>query len=635
LIAEWQRLDKMQPPYISAPDYIKGRLFYLKTMPGEDVAKLYYRDSLKGKEQLLFDPLSYIPGRKLSVYSTLPSRDGKKIVIAYTDVGKEVCTIKVMNVDSKTFYSEEIYPVWFGAQSWTYDHEYFHYFSPVFTEGGSEPMKKNKIHHVGTSPDKDFEYFSKEHNPELNIGDSEQPFVYLRWDYLLAYLSNVRKEYFVYYAPASEYNNAKINWKPLCTPDDGLVRGLNIIGDKLYAITYKGAPNYRLISTDIKNPDWKNAKTVIPEHKYYTLESMTYTKDFLILKYSDGINHRLYKYDLKTGKMTEVKLPYAGSVYLYCFEWETNHCYVGISSWNKPYTEFKFMADTETFSPSDFNPPPVYPKEYMELEVKEVEVKGHDGAMIPLSIIYKKGTKLDGNNVCLMETYGAYGRSMTPTFDDMKNSLAVKGVVIAIPHVRGGSEKGDTWYKSGYKTTKANSWKDFISCTEYLIKKGYTSPKKIAIKGMSAGGIVISRAITDRPDLYAAAICDVPLTNAMRMEVTYNGPANIPEFGTLKDSAECRALYEMDGMLHVTEGVKYPAVICVAGANDPKITLWEPGKFAAALQNTSTSGKPVLMKVNYDNAHYTEDKSLNYANYADQLAFAMWQCGHPAFQLKK
>jgi prolyl oligopeptidase len=234
-----------------------------------------------------------------------------------------------------------------------------------------------------------------------------------------------------------------------------------------------------------------------------------------------------------------------------------------------------------------------------------------------------------------METYGAYGRSMTPTFDDMKNSLAVKGVVIAIPHVRGGSEKGDTWYKSGYKTTKANSWKDFISCTEYLIKMGYTSPKKIAIKGMSAGGIVISRAITDRPDLYAAAICDVPLTNAMRMEVTYNGPANIPEFGTLKDSAECRALYEMDGMLHVTEGVKYPAVICVAGANDPKITLWEPGKFAAALQNTSTSGKPVLMKVNYDNAHYTEDKSLNYANYADQLAFTMWQCGHPAFQLKK
>ena len=121
----------------------------------------------------------------------------------------------------------------------------------------------------------------------------------------------------------------------------------------------------------------------------------------------------------------------------------------------------------------------------------------------------------------------------------------------------------------------------------------------------------------------------------MRTEFSPNGPANIPEFGTVKDSVECRALFEMDGVQHVIQGTKYPAVICIGGWNDPRVIAWEPGKFAAALQNATSSGKPVIMKVNYDNGHFTEDKSVTFANFADQFAFAMWQCGHPAFQSKK
>jgi len=237
--------------------------------------------------------------------------------------------------------------------------------------------------------------------------------------------------------------------------------------------------------------------------------------------------------------------------------------------------------------------------------------------------------------VCLMDGYGAYGISMTPYFSYMENSLAVKGIIIAIPHVRGGSEKGEAWYKGGYKTTKPNTWKDFNSCAVYLIENKYTSPDRLAGTGTSAGGILISRAVTERPDLYAAAICNVGCANAMRMETAPNGPANIPEFGTVKDSIECRALFAMDGVQHVVSNTKYPAVICVGGWNDPRVIAWEPGKFAAALQNASTSGKPVFMKVNYDNGHFTEDKSVTFSNFADQFAFAMWQCGHPAFQLKK
>jgi len=641
LIAEWKMLDKLQPPAIHGRNYENGRIFYRKTMPGENVAKVYYRQGMNGKEILLFDPTTYIKGKTLSVQSALPSYDGKKIIIAYSEGGAEISTIKVMNVDTKTFFPETIYPSWFGPTGWMFDNNSFTYFSQKTSDNTSPEFElntKSKLHKLGTDVKDDIDFFSDISYPDMNIKANDLPFASVDKNskkYIFASLSNVRPEFFTYYAPIAQLNRKKIQWKLLCKPEDKIVRGMELIGDKAFAITYSNAKNYKLISTDLRNPDWQNAKTIAEEKNDQTLESITHSRDFLFLTYSDGINSHLFKYNLNTGKTRKIIMPYSGTAYIFCLDNKTNNCFVVLTSWNKPTTEFNFNAETDHFSPGTFNKPPVYPAAYRDLQVEEAQVKGHDGAMIPLSIIYKKGIKLDGSNVCLMDSYGAYGISMTPYFNDLENSLAVKGVVIAIPHVRGGSEKGEAWYKAGYKTTKPNTWKDFNSCAEYLINKGYTSAKRLAGTGTSAGGILISRAITERPDLYAAAICNVGCADMMRMEFAPNGPANIPEFGTVKDSIECRALYEMDGVQHVIPSTKYPAVMCVGGWNDPRVIAWQPGKFAAALQNASTSGKPVLMKVNYDNGHFTEDKSVTFANFADQFAFAMWQCGHPDFQMKK
>ncbi|HEY4874909.1 MAG TPA: prolyl oligopeptidase family serine peptidase [Puia sp.] len=641
LIAEWKMLDKLQPPRINGRDYENGRIFYRKTMPGENVAKLYYREGLNGQEQLLFDPITYIKDKKLSIQSILPSYDGKKIIISYSAAGAEISTIQVMDVDTKTFLPESIYPSWFGPISWTFDNKAFTYFSQKTGDNTSPEFElhtKTKLHKLGDDVKNDIDFFSDDTYPGLNIHANDLPFAGLNKDsrnYIFADLSNVRNEMFTYFAPASQLNSLKIDWKILCIPDDKIVRGREIIGDDVYAITSKNVKNYKLIHTTLSNLNWSKAETIAEERSNQTLESITHCKDYLLLNYSDGINNSIYKYNFKTKKTTEIKLPYSGFASIFCLDNTTNDCFVGITSWNKPYTEFNLNAETDAISPSTFNKPPVYPAAYTDLVVEEVEAKGYDGTMIPLSIIYKKGLKKDGSNICLMDSYGAYGISMTPYFDYLENALAIKGVVIAIPHVRGGSEKGEAWYKAGYKTTKPNTWKDFNSCAEYLIANGYTSAKKLAGTGTSAGGVLISRAITERPDLYAAAICNVGCANAMRMELAPNGPANIPEFGTVKDSVECKALYEMDGVQHVVKNTSYPAVICIGGWNDPRVIAWEPGKFAAALQNATTSGKPVIMKVNYDNGHFTEDKSVTFANFADQFAFAMWQCGHPDFQLKK
>ena len=639
LIAEWKQVDKQFPVFYRDLVYENGRLFYRKTMTGESFAKLYYREGMNGKEELLFDPTTYIPGKTLSLEGFTPSPDGDKIGFVYSEKGAEIGTLKVMLVDTKQFLPDSIRPS-IGIRSWTFDSKAFFYTS-LRSGDRKDPASglnpKAKLHILGSEVSDDADFFSSASYPELNIDPKMFPYVSLykdSKDYVFVGLGSTQRELTQYYAMVGQLSSKRILWNVLCKASDKLVN-LEFIKDDVYAISHNNAPNYKVVATSLAHPDWANAITVAPEKSDWTVRNFIHTKDYLLIVYSDGINYHLSKYNLNSKITSDVKLPYSGTISIECINTNTNNCSLVITSWIKPYTSFDYNAATDAFSPSSFNKPFVYPSAYSDLQVEEVEVTGHDGAMIPLTIIYSKGIRKNGSSVCLLEGYGAYGASLRPIFDYFKNSLAARGVVIAIAHVRGGGERGEPWHKAGFKTTKPNTWKDFISCAEYLIAKGYTSAQKLAGIGTSAGGILISRAITERPDLFAAAICNVGAANTMRSEFTANGPGNVPEFGTVKDSVECKALYEMDGVQHVVKGTKYPSVICVGGWYDARVPAWEPGKFAGALQNASTSGKPVLMKVNYDNGHYTEDRNVTMAKFADQYAFVLWQCGHPDFQSKK
>jgi prolyl oligopeptidase len=644
LIDEWKEIDKKQVVQINPIDFISGRLFYYKIIPGEKVNKLFYRDGLySGAEHLLFDPLNYFKRKTLSISGAEPSPDGKKIIITYQQGGSELNTMNIMDVATRKFIDVDITPV-FGAQ-WTHDGKAILYGTTKNFNTNTKDINfglnsKTRLYVPGTKKESDRDFFSNESNPNLNIRPEEYPSAWVERfskKYLFAGRSTVQAENFWYYAPISQIKG-KPDWKILCTPKDSLTGNLIFFDDEVFAMSHNNAPFFKVLHTSLKNPDWDNAETIFEEKPGFTLLSLSRTKDYLIANFTDGINAHIFKYNIHTKKQRKISLPYSGTAFVGGLPWDATKTNNGISiitSWNKPVTEFQVNLDNDTFSPSRFNKPPVYPDAYTKLIVQEVEVKGHDGAMIPLSIIYKEGTQLNGKNVCMMESYGAYGSPMMPSFSTRRNSLATKGVVIAIPHVRGGNEKGDAWYKAGFKTTKPNTWKDFISCAEYLIENGYTSADKLAGTGTSAGGILITRSITERPDLFAAAVCNVGCANVMRQEFGANGPANTPEFGTVKDSVECKALFEMDGLQHVVKGTKYPAILGVGGYNDPRVMVWQPGKFVAAAQKASTSGRPVLLKINYDNGHFTQDRDVTYANFADQYAFMMWQCGHPLFQPTK
>jgi prolyl oligopeptidase len=269
------------------------------------------------------------------------------------------------------------------------------------------------------------------------------------------------------------------------------------------------------------------------------------------------------------------------------------------------------------------------------MEVKEVKVKSHDGTMVPLTLVYRKGLKRDGSNLVWLEGYGAYGVTLNPYFDPRMLAWLERGGILATAHVRGGGEFGEAWHVAGQKQTKANTWKDFVACAQYLIDQKYTTPQRLAGEGTSAGGILIGGAITERPDLFGAALINVGCADMLRQETTTNGVPNIPEFGTSKDADGFKALMAMSPYHRVKDGTAYPAVLLTTGMNDPRVDAWQPAKLAARLQAASTSQKPVLLRVDYAGGHgFGASREQQLTKTADQMAFLFWQLGSPEFQPK-
>ena len=621
LLNELEKLDKLEDETVSL--FVTregGRYFYTKTSRVDNVNKLYYRQGKDGKEKLLFDPTAYTKAHKRSItFSYMPSKDGKNIALALSEEGKlDINTVKVLNVDTKTFHPDSLYPV-MSVQAWSPDNKGFLYSSLQTDNPNALDLFQDiaiKYHQLGSFPKEDRLIVSRLNNPKFALKPSEFGAISLTPDnqYMIISLPMGK-----FYASVFDLNRTTIDWKVL--------PGLTIYNERIYFVDkedIKVSPLHTFDST--------SAEVLIPKSDK-NIEWFKFSKDYLfVVKTSDGINTLTLQYHLSTGKLDTIQPPYVGNAWIIPYDVTTNDCYINVNSWKQPTTKYNYDPVTKKMSLSPFNINLKYPG-INDLVVEEVEVKSHDGVMVPLSIIFNKNIKKDGRNVMYMHGYGAYGVYGIPFFNFKYLPLLNRGVIIAITHVRGGGEKGEAWHRAGFKQTKPNTWKDFIASAQYLVDKGYTSPKHIISEGFSAGGILVGRAMTERPDLFAATIHNVPLSNPLRGEIRPNGLEDANEFGTLKDSTEAMGLIQMDSYLNVEQGVKYPAVLAIAGINDTRVPVWQPAKLVAALQNASASGKPVLLFVNYDGGHLgSADKLKQLRFIANQYAFALWQAGHKNFQ---
>ncbi|WP_223648774.1 prolyl oligopeptidase family serine peptidase [Hymenobacter psoromatis] len=635
LISAFVRYDRLRPARYSEIKKRGNRYFYRKTLPAEKVGKLYLREGATGAETLLFDPVAYDPAKTYSITAFTPSNDGQRLVVGLQEGGAELSTLRIMTVATQALLPESIVAVSGGSVDWLPTDTGFLY-TPNNSTDPKDPKgnldTKARLHRLGTLASADPELFSRAKNPAFHIRPDEYPFLYFSDDHTQVYggLGSVDNRQNVWVATPADLGKPTIPWRQLVAPTDSVYSYLKL-GPKLYLYSVKGAPKGRILVTDAAHPNPATATVLLPEGPR-NITSIVSSKDYLFVTLNDGINDHIRQYDPRSRQWADVPLPFSGTAHVQPLDApRSNAVLVGITSWKQPATFYDYNPESKKLAISAFEVKAEYPG-VADLVVEEVEVPSHDGAMVPLSLIYRKGLKKDGQAICFMNGYGAYGISSVPYFSTRYLALLNQGVVIAETHPRGGSEKGQKWYRAGYQTTKPNTWKDFIACGDYLVKNGYTSPSHLIGMGTSAGGILIGRAITERPDLFAAAISNVSCSNALRMENSPNGPVNVPEFGSVKDPVQCQALYEMDAFQHVKPGTKYPAVLCVGGMNDPRVIVWQPGKLAAALQAATTSGKPVLMQVNYDNGHFTEDKAVTFRNFANMYAFALWQAGHPSFQ---
>jgi prolyl oligopeptidase len=256
--------------------------------------------------------------------------------------------------------------------------------------------------------------------------------------------------------------------------------------------------------------------------------------------------------------------------------------------------------------------------------------------MVPMSIVHKKGMKLDGNNPTLLYGYASYGITEEPRFNVSRLAWLEQGGVFVVANPRGSGVFGEDWYKGGFQATKPNTWKDFIACAEYLIAQKYTQTAKLGIMGGSAGGILVGRAMTERPDLFAAVVASVGALDGIRFESTANGITNVPEFGTVKTEAGFKGLLAMSTYHNIKDGVKYPAVIFTHGVNDPRVEVWESTKTAARMMAATGSKKPVLLRLDYEAGHgIGNTKSQQQEERADLYSFLLWNMGVPAFQVPK
>lgn len=621
-----------------------GTYFYTK-MRGEDTyRKLYCKKGLNGKEQLLFDPKDFKPetNKKYVISYYTPAKDGSKVAIAITEGGKEIAEIVIYDVAKNKLLPEIITNTWpsgIGGIKWLPDNSGITYVHIPNIDKKSDDFIMNTqsvIYKIGSNPNTIKDIFSISNNPELKLNKEDFPVVKIPQkfnNYIFGRISGATPHSDYYYANVADIYNDKIIWKPFFKKEEKIKTFISDGNDVIF-ISEKNNKS-QLCKTSLAAPNFSAPEVIVPQINDEIIDDVVKTKDGLFFStIKNGVVANFYYYDGHNYKKIILPVP-SGMIYIQTISEDASDIWISCSGWTQERKRYKYDIKTDTLKLEDFREQADY-SEYKDIVVEEIEIKTHDGLDLPLTIIHKKGLQKNGKNRVIMDGYGAYGNSNDAYFSPYSLLWVADGGILVHTHVRGGGEKGDQWHKGGFKETKPNTWKDFISSAEFLIKEKYTSPEYLGAEGASAGGILISRAITDRPDLFKAAIIDVGAINVVRFEIAPNGLNNVKEFGTVKNKEEFKALLEMDAFHHIKKGTKYPATLITAGMNDPRVTAWIPAKFAAKLQANNSGNNPILLKVDSESGHGGDvayDKL--YDDLADSYAFFYWQLGHPDYSLKK
>lgn len=632
-------LDRMLEVENSAPARVSrvalvanGNVFLLRRDAGTAQHKLVVRSSVQAPERVVVDPAQLGPRHAIDYF--IPSPDGRFVAYGASEAGSEDASLYLRDVASGADLAGPIAGAKFNGSSpyrWTPDSRAVHF--QTLREPGSAKDKNEAFQwlrgwrleaRAGAVPELISDGL-RGIGPARTVHEGLAVLRFGRSPHEIAYFEDgVRRDLRALVRTVTASGSGE--WRPLIGHDDGIWQ-FEVRGDRVYALTRRGAARFRIVSTPVSAPDWANAKVELPEQAG-VLQEIALAQDALYAAVLEGGSGRLLRVPYDGRPVEEIALPFPGALRLAASHVERPGVLIELGGWTQASHYYLVGASARLPVLTSLQPAGRF-DQLRGMESRIEHAVSHDGVRVPLSIVARP--QADGARPTLIVAYGAYGFAQEPRMRSEWVPWLERGYVMATCHVRGGGEYGQAWYEAGRIHTKANTWKDLIACAEHLVKNGVTTPKKLGILGWSAGGITVGRAITERPDLFAAAAPAVGVLDAVRAETEPNGPGNAVEFGTVAKPDEFQALLAMSAYHHVKPGVRYPAVILPHGATDQRVAVWHSSKMAAALQ-AANPDVPVLLNIDFGAGHGRGSSAAQrLGTFADTLAFMLWQFGVPGF----
>ena len=637
LRARLAEIETSVPASISAIYRTKsGAFITLRRNAQDNQFKLVRRETVDGEDLVLVDPeaLAKTAGTAHAIGGISASPDGKLVAYSISTGGAEIGSLHVIDVRTGKSQMPPIDNIrGSGEVSWLDDSSGFFYHR-LHSNWASLPRAerfldtKYYFHRFAATSD-DPAVFGPGLDPSLALPRAASGDVFAVPGTKLVYATvhdGVKRELSLYAADLDDALLGKARWRRLFGEEAKISR-IGVAGGWLYARSALDAPRYKLLRMPVADADLAKAQTIIAAGEDVVVE-LAAAQDALYVTQRRGPVTRLLRVEHgKDAKPVEVRLPFAGHVDLRFAEHDQVGAIFSLGGWVQRAKFHAFDPVRATVTPLPLVPPGKFDAP-PGLNAREVRIKSHDGVEVPASIISRADIKLDGRNPTILYGYGAYGTTEEPGWGPNLLAWLERGGVFVYAHVRGGGVYGDAWHRAGLKTTKSNTWKDGIAVAEWLIAQRYTAADRLAVYGGSAGGVFVGRAVTARPDLFAAGVVTVGNTDQVRSETRANGGANIPEYGTVKKEDEFRGLLEMSTYASVHDGTKYPAMLFEHGVNDIRVDVWMTLKTGSRMAAASSSGSPILLRLEYDGGHGVgATRSQTRERTADRWAFLLWRFG--------
>ena len=618
-----QRLTEMWDyPKASAPKKCGGRYFQLRNTGLQNQDELYVLETPEDEGRVLLDPNSLSEDGMVALNQWESSRDGRYLAYATSSSGSDWLTWRVRDVDTAEDLPDQIEWSKFSGAAWLPNNRGFIYgrYDPPAegqTYAGVNYYQKRYMHCLGDLQEKDLLVYERPDQKEWGFDATiSRDGLYLL---LHVWQGTDTRNRIIFKELSSEANFIEL------IPDlEANYQFVGNDGPRFYFRTDLDAPCGRLIAIDTTNPDRSTWVTLIPEVSD-VVESIRMVNNQFIILYQHDAYHRIERFDLQGNSLGEISLPALGSLVIINFnlslygERDDSQLFYAFQSFVHPPTVYKYDFLTKT-SESLFAPQIAF--DFSPYVTRQVFVTSKDGTQVPMFLVHQRDLVNSGKNPTLLYGYGGFSVSINPTFMVSRSVWLEMGGVLAVANLRGGNEYGEEWHQAGYLHHKQNVFDDMIACAEYLISSGITTTSHLAIEGRSNGGLLVGACLTQRPDLFGAALPAVGVMDMLRFHKFTIGWAWVSDYGSADDPEQFQDLLRYSPLHNLKPGVHYPATLVTTGDHDDRVVPGHSFKFIAALQATQAGQAPVLIRTQTKAGHgFGKPTAIMIEEQGDILAF--------------